>query len=136
LRSGDGSARGWHFAGHPQLEALLHRIAWRRLADRYQKHGRAIARERSLDEAPSQSLLDHAQARPSQIAQGREFWDGVLHACPKAHHEVVRLRMHGHRITEIAARTSMHEGSVRRILYELARKLSIVRRPAPTDDPA
>jgi RNA polymerase sigma factor (sigma-70 family) len=127
---------GWHFAGRPQLEALLHRVAWRRLADRYQKHGRALARERSLDETPSQSLLDNAQARPSQIVQGREFWEGVLRACPKAHHEVVRLRMHGHRIAEIAARTSMHEGSVRRILYELARRLSIERRPAMTDGPA
>jgi RNA polymerase sigma factor (sigma-70 family) len=127
---------GWHFAGRAQLEALLRRIAWRRLADRYQEHGRALERERSLDDTPSQSLTDAVQARPSQEAQGREFWEGVLRACPPAHHEVVRLRMHGHRIAEIAARTSMHEGSVRRILYELARRLSIERRPAMTDGPA
>jgi len=115
---------------------LLHRIAWRRLADRYQKHGRALARERSLEDTPSQSLGDATQARPSQVAQGQEFWESVLRACPKAHHEVVRLRMHGHRIGEIAARTGMHEGSIRRILYELARRLSIVRRPATTDEQA
>jgi RNA polymerase sigma-70 factor (ECF subfamily) len=126
---------GLHFAGQRQLEALLRTIAWRRLADRYQKHGHALMREQSLEEIPSRSLLDGAQARPSQEAQGREFWERVLGACPRAHHEVVRLRMHGHRMGEIAARTGMHEGSVRRILYELARRLSIVRRTAATHGP-
>ncbi len=126
----------WHFAGRGQLEAFLRTIAWRRLADRYQKHRRALEREQSLDEAPSRSLEDAAQARPSQEAQGREFWARVLCACPRAHHEVVRLRMQGHRMGEIALRTGMHEGSVRRILYELARRLSIVRGAAVNDDPA
>ena len=126
---------GWHFAGRSQLEALLRRIAWRRLADRYQKHSRALEREHSLDETPSQSLGDAAQARPSQEAQGREVWERILRACPAAHHEVVRLRMSGHRMGEIAERTGLHEGSVRRILYELARRLSIVRRAAAIDDP-
>ena len=127
---------GWHFAGRAQLEALLRRIAWRRLADRYHEHRRALVRERSLDETPSQSLRDGAQARPSQEAQGREFLESVLRACPRAHHEVVRLRMSGHRMCEIAARTGLHEGSVRRILYDLARRLSIARRAGVTDDPA
>ena len=127
---------GWHFAGRAQLEALLRKIAWRRLADRYQEHGRALELERSLDDTPSQTLTDAVQARPSQEAQGREFWECVLRACPPAHHEVVWLRMHGHRMGEIAARTGMHQGSVRRILYELARRLSIVRRPTTSDDPA
>jgi DNA-directed RNA polymerase specialized sigma24 family protein len=90
-------ARDWNFAGRAQLEALLRKIAWRRLADRYQKHARAAARERSLDDAPSHALFDLAQARPSQVAQGREFWE-------------------------------------RRVLYELARRLSIARRPAMNDE--
>jgi RNA polymerase sigma-70 factor (ECF subfamily) len=127
---------GWNFAGRSQLEALLRRIAWRRLADRYQKHGRALEREQPLDETPSQSLGDAAQARPSQEAQGREFWEGVLRACPPGHHEIIRLRMHGHKMAEIAARTGLHEGSVRRILYELARRLAIARGTASIDDPA
>jgi RNA polymerase sigma-70 factor (ECF subfamily) len=127
---------GWHFAGTAQLEALLRKIAWRRLADRYQRHALALDREHSLEETPSKSLGDTAQARPSQEAQGREFWERILSACPPAHHDVVRLRMHGHRMRDIAERTGMHEGSVRRILYELARRLSIVRRAAMTDDPA
>jgi RNA polymerase sigma factor (sigma-70 family) len=120
----DGS---WNFAGRAQLEAFLRKITWRRLADRYQKHGRESEREHSLDETPSRSLGDVGQARPSQIAQGREFWESVLRACPSPHQEIIRLRMNGHRMAEIAARTGMHEGSVRRIIYELARRLAIAR---------
>ncbi|MDB5351626.1 MAG: hypothetical protein JWN86_2873 [Planctomycetota bacterium] len=125
---------GWHFDGRPQLLALLRRIAWRRLADRYQKHGLALEREQSLDETSPRSLPDATQPRPSQEAQGREFWERVLKSCPVAHHEVVRLRMNGYRMGEIASRTGLHEGSVRRILYDLARRLSIVRRPELPDD--
>ena len=66
--------------------------------------------------------------RASQVAQGREAWERVLHACPPAHREVVRLRVSGLRLAEIAARTGLHEGSVRRILYDLARRLSAGRK--------
>lgn len=117
---------GWHFTGRPQLLALLHQIARRRLADRYQKDG--LDRELSLDETPTRILPQGNDPRPSQEAEGRELWDSILRACPPAHHEVVRLRMNGFRMREIAARTGLHEGSVRRILYGLARRLTIVRR--------
>ena len=125
---------GWSFAGRPQLLAFLQKVARRRLADRYQKHGSALEREHSLEDIPSQSLPSAAQPRPSQEAQGHEFWESVLRACPPAHHEVVRLRMNGFRMDEIASRTGLHPGSVRRILYELARRLSIVRRAVLPDD--
>ena len=77
--------------------------------------------------------MSHPQSdspRPSQIAQGREFLDRVLQACPPKHREVVRLRMSGFKHGEIAAQTGLHEGSVRRILYDLARRMSITRRVA------
>lgn len=119
---------GWHFAGRPQLLAFLHTIARRRLADRYQKDRQALERERPLDATPPGNLREATQPRPSQEAQGREFLEGVLRACPPAHHEVIRLRMNGFRMAEIASRTGLHEGSVRRILYDLARRLSIARR--------
>ena len=38
---------------------------------------------------------DRAQSRPSQVAQGREFWERVLQSCPPAHHDIVRMRMNG-----------------------------------------
>ena len=122
---------GWRFAGRSQLLAFLRRIAWRRLADHYQKHRHVLEREQSLVETAPQDLPQSALPRPSQEAQGREFWERVLPACPPAHQEIVRLRMHGFRLGEIASRTGLHEGSVRRILYDLARRLSVARRTAP-----
>jgi RNA polymerase sigma-70 factor (ECF subfamily) len=119
---------GWRFAGRSQVLAFLRRIAWRRLADRYQKHRGLLNREQSLAETAPLSLPQSALPRPSQVAQGREFWERALQACPTAHREVLRLRMKGFRLGEIAARTGLHEGSVRRILYDVARRLSLGRR--------
>ena len=33
-------------------------------------------------------------------------------------------------LSEISARTGLHEGSIRRILYDLARRMAVVRRTA------
>ena len=46
----------WRFAGRPQLRAFLRRIAWRRLADRYQQHREGLVREQSLDDTAPRSL--------------------------------------------------------------------------------
>ena len=67
---------GWHFAGRPQLQALLRRIAWRRLADRYQKHAPALKREQSLEETPSRSLFDAAQTYDFEALENRVGWTG------------------------------------------------------------
>jgi RNA polymerase sigma-70 factor (ECF subfamily) len=119
---------GWRFAGRPQLLAFLRQIAWRRLANRYQEHRQALEREQAIDESGPANVADAATPRPSQVAEGREFWERVLVLCPEPHREVVRLRAHGYRMAEIADRTGLHEGSVRRILYDLARRMSLSRR--------
>ncbi|MDG3008071.1 RNA polymerase sigma factor [Paludisphaera mucosa] len=119
---------GWRFAGRGQLLAFLRRIAARRIADRCRKHRHALGREQSLADTEPR---DHPQSplpRPSQEAQGREFWERILQACPPSHREIVRLRRDGLRLAEIATRSGLHEGSVRRILYDLARRLSVARR--------
>ena len=125
----------WHFETRGQVLAFLRRLAWRRLADRYQEHRHGIGREHSLDETAPRDQPVSMLPRPSQVAQGRELWDRVLGACPPEHREIVRLRRAGLRLTEIADRTGLHEGSVRRILYELARRLSISRRTSPAAGP-
>ena len=59
----------------------------------------------------------------------------MLELCPPAHHELLRLKRQGLSLAEIAARTSLHEGSVRRILYDLARKVAAARdRPTESDE--
>ncbi|OJW12287.1 MAG: hypothetical protein BGO49_16485 [Planctomycetales bacterium 71-10] len=126
---------GWRFAGRAQLLAFLRRVAARRLADRCRKHRHSIGREQSLDETEAGDHPRSPLPRPSQEAQGREFWERVLLACPPAHRDIVRLRRDGLRLNEIAARTGLHEGSVRRILYDLARRLSLGRRSEAAGDP-
>jgi RNA polymerase sigma-70 factor (ECF subfamily) len=48
--------------------------------------------------------------------------------CPPAHREILVLKRQGLLLSEIAARTGLHEGSIRRILYDLARRLAVPRR--------
>jgi RNA polymerase sigma-70 factor (ECF subfamily) len=131
----DGFRAGaWRFDGRPQLYAFLRQVAWRRIGDRHRRNRRALGREQSLAETAPRSLPHAGTPRPSEVAQGQEFWERVLQACPPAHREVVRLRVAGLKMGEIAARTGLHEGSVRRILYDLARRLSISRRAADRPD--
>jgi DNA-directed RNA polymerase specialized sigma24 family protein len=54
----------------------------------------------------------------------------MLEECPPAHREILILKRQGLLLSEIAARTGLHEGSIRRILYDLARRLAIPRRTA------
>jgi DNA-directed RNA polymerase specialized sigma24 family protein len=64
------------------------------------------------------------QPRPSEVAQAEELWRKLLALCPPAHHDVLRLKRQGLLLEEIASRTGMHEGSVRRILRRLAQRLA------------
>jgi RNA polymerase sigma-70 factor (ECF subfamily) len=52
----------------------------------------------------------------------------MLQSCSPAHREILRLKHQGLPLAQIAMRTGLHEGSVRRILYDLARQLAIPRR--------
>ncbi|MDX2036752.1 MAG: sigma-70 family RNA polymerase sigma factor [Isosphaeraceae bacterium] len=119
---------GYRFDARPQVRAFLQRIAWRRLSDQARKHRTSLDRESSLDSLDAASTPVDSQPRPSEEACGRELWERALAACSPKHREVLRLRREGLKIAEIAAAVGMHEGSVRRIVYDLARRLSIARR--------
>ncbi len=74
------------------------------------------------------------QPRPSEVAQADELWEMMMSLCPPAHRELLHLKRQGLPLKEIAARTGLHEGSIRRILYDLARRLAAARgeaSPAP-----
>jgi RNA polymerase sigma-70 factor (ECF subfamily) len=49
----------------------------------------------------------------------------MLQLCPPEHRAVLCLRRDGLPLAEIAARTGLHEGSVRRILRRLVRELAL-----------
>ncbi|HEV3166434.1 MAG TPA: sigma-70 family RNA polymerase sigma factor [Isosphaeraceae bacterium] len=119
---------GWRFADRGQLQAFLATLARNRLIDRRRHYRQALERERPLAESEPADLPASSQPRPSEIAQGRELWERMLELCPPAHRELLNLRRQGLPLAEIAARTGLHEGSVRRIIYDLAKRISSVQK--------
>jgi RNA polymerase sigma-70 factor (ECF subfamily) len=119
---------GWRFSDRSHLRAFLMKVARNRLIDRRREHHRALEQERPLDETAARDLPQLSQPRPSEVAQVHELWDRMLEKCPPAHQEILRLKRQGLSLNEIAASTGLHEGSIRRILYDLARRLAVPRR--------
>lgn len=129
LLSGLGEA-GWRFASRSHLRAFLVKVACNRLIDRHRQHRVALAKEQSLATImPDDSPKAH-EPRPSEVAQGHDLWKSMLEECSPAHREILVLKRQGLLLTEIADRTGLHEGSIRRILYDLARRLAVSRRAA------
>jgi RNA polymerase sigma-70 factor (ECF subfamily) len=125
---------GWHFPSAGHLRAFLVRATRNRLHDALRRHHVALERERPLGEAGQEPLLPTRQPRPSEVAQADDVWDKLLALCPPDHHDVLRLRRQGLQLMEIAERTGLHEGSVRRILRKLARQLAHDQPAAGADD--
>jgi RNA polymerase sigma-70 factor (ECF subfamily) len=121
---------GWRFVDRSHLRAFLVKVARNRLIDRRREHHRAIVQERALAETAFQELPQAQEPRPSEIAQGNELWTRMLEQCPPCHREILILKRQGLALAEIARRTGLHEGSIRRILYDLARRLAVPRRTA------
>jgi RNA polymerase sigma-70 factor (ECF subfamily) len=69
--------------------------------------------------------LSSGQPRASEFAQANELWENLLAICPPEHRELLRLKRQGLSLADIAASTGMHEGSVRRVIRKLARKLAL-----------
>ena len=124
---------GWSVEDEARLRALLATIARRRLLTRVRKHAGDLAPDQP-SEANVETLPEHRQPRPSELAQAGDMWSRMLELCPPEHHAVLVLRREGLPLTEIANRTGLHEGSVRRILRRLARELALRQVPLPADD--
>jgi RNA polymerase sigma-70 factor (ECF subfamily) len=121
-------ASRWRFLDRPRLRAFLVRVARRRLCTRFRRHHAALEREQAAS-APLDLLPAAGQPRPSEVAEAAELWERMLALCPPEHHTLLHLRRAGLALAEIAARTGMHEGSVRRILRRLARQLALRQEP-------
>jgi RNA polymerase sigma-70 factor (ECF subfamily) len=52
----------------------------------------------------------------------------MVEVCPAEHYQLLTLKRQGASIAEIAERTNLHEGSVRRILYDVARRVARLRK--------
>jgi RNA polymerase sigma-70 factor (ECF subfamily) len=116
---------GWRFVDAAHLRAFLVKATRNRFIDRFRQHRRALEQEQPLPESGEVGLPASPQPRPSEVAQAGELWGQMLTLCPPAHHELLRLKRQGLPLAEVAARTGLHESSVRRILYDLAHQLAI-----------
>jgi RNA polymerase sigma-70 factor (ECF subfamily) len=113
---------GWRFEGVDHLRAFLIQVTRNRFLDRVRGLTPALAREELL--ADRADRVPAPEPRPSEWAQAEEVWQKILALCPPAHQEILRLRREGLSRVEIAARTGMNEGSIRRILRGLARQVA------------
>ena len=126
---------GWSVDDEARLRALLATIARRRLLTRVRQLSAGVAAERAGPDA-ADAVPDDSRPRPSEVVQAAELWDTMLELCPPEHHPVLLLRREGLPLAEIAVRTGLHEGSVRRILRRLARELALREEPlAPEPEP-
>ncbi len=120
-------AKGWQFHDRDHLRAFLARVTYNHFLIQCRRHRTAIRRERPMPDCESPALPASSQPRPSQVVQAVELWETILEDCSPAHGEILRLKRQGLSLAEIASRTGLHEGSVRRILYDLARRMAADR---------
>jgi RNA polymerase sigma-70 factor (ECF subfamily) len=118
----------WEFSDRDHLRALLVTVTRRRLVSRFRHFRTALAREGSsgddLDRLPAPTRLG-----PEDMARADELWEKLLSLSLPAHHVLLRLRRQGFTMEEIAERTGLHEGSVRRVFRRLARQLALAEEP-------
>ncbi|MFO0949045.1 MAG: sigma-70 family RNA polymerase sigma factor [Planctomycetota bacterium] len=112
----------WKFESSAELRAFLVRAAKNRLIDRMRQANASSSNRRfasdQIGELPALS-----GPTPSEFAQANDAWTNLLALCPPAHRAIVEMKRDGKSIREIADANQLHPSSVRRILYELARRL-------------
>lgn len=120
----------WTFKDADHLRAFLVKVTRNRFIDRVRQHAPAVECEQSLANGDVDGMASSRVVRPSEWAQADELWEQIVAACPPAHLDVLNLKRQGYSLDEITARTGYHKSSVRRILYQLARRLSAMQRNA------
>jgi RNA polymerase sigma factor (sigma-70 family) len=120
---------GWRFADEGHLRAFLVKLTRHRFIDKIRRHQTALARECSLGEMERADEPLSQLPSPSELMQADELSQRMLALCAPAHREIVRLRMRGVPVAEIATRTGLHVGSVHRIFQDLACRVAVERTP-------
>jgi RNA polymerase sigma factor (sigma-70 family) len=116
------------------LRALLVTIARRRLVSRARQCWWLADADLPRDDEGWENNIDAGQDTPSETAQAHDLWAKMLELTPPAHRDVLVLKREGLPLQEIAARTGLHEGSVRRILRRLSRELALQEEPLQATD--
>jgi RNA polymerase sigma factor (sigma-70 family) len=111
-----------------QLRAFLFKMTRNRFIDRLRKHRESLRLEVALPQNKADALPVDRCPRVSENFYADELWQQMVQVCPPAHYELLKLKRQGASIAEIAEQTKLHEGSVRRILYDIARRVARLRR--------
>jgi len=112
-------------ASSTHLRNFLVRVTRNCMTDRLRHYRAALECEQPLEVDRATTGLSSGQPRASEFAQANELWENLLAICPPEHRELLRLKRQGLSLADIAASTGMHEGSVRRVIRKLARKLAL-----------
>ena len=115
---------GWRFADVQHLQAFLVQLTKHRFIDRLRRHRTAMTLERHPDQNGWENALLANDPRPDDFAQAEDLWKSIMNLCPPEHREILQMKREGAANTDVAARTGLHEGSVRRILCNVAQKLA------------
>jgi RNA polymerase sigma-70 factor (ECF subfamily) len=119
----------WQFRTPDDLRLFLVQVTRNRLIDHARKQQKPIRLEQRLEDGDLQEL---PQAGPTPVGaelEAEETWHRLLALCPARHRGLLELKRQGLTVVEVAARTGLHEGSVRRILADLASRLAEGDRP-------
>jgi RNA polymerase sigma-70 factor (ECF subfamily) len=114
----------WEFATPDDLRAFLVRVTRNRLIDHVRKQRTPLRLERRLEDGDLRELPQASPAPAGAELEAEETWQRLLAVCPARHRELLRLKRQGLSVAEVAGRTGLHEGSVRRILADLAARLA------------
>lgn len=116
---------GWQFPDVAHLRSFLTTATRNRFIDRFRQHRAALERNEAIRDHDLGTLPETRRSTPSDNLEADDLWNQILSACPPVHHRLVLLKRQGLSLAEIAARTGLHKGSVRRILYNLAQRLGV-----------
>lgn len=114
----------WSFQDANHLRAFLVKVTHNRFIDRLRQHATALERERVSVMLGIEGEVDDRADHPSEVAQANELWQQLQAICPPQHLEVLQRKRAGWSLDEIASSTGYHKSSVRRILYDLARRMA------------
>ncbi len=122
----------WNFPDIHRLRAFLVRTTRNRFIDRVRQHLGDLEREQRLANHREEDLPPSPLPQPIDIAQATELWEMLQEICPASHQEILRMKRLGFALAEIAERTNMHPSSVRRVLYDLAKRAATFRGESAT----
>jgi RNA polymerase sigma-70 factor (ECF subfamily) len=124
--------RRWTFVDAAHLEAFLVKVTRYQFVSEIRRHKDSVRYQQPLADYPQFDVPAPGQPHPSDAVQASDIWEQLLAVCPPRHREILHLKRQGVPLAEIATRTGLHKSSVRRILYEVARRFAFLNDGQPS----